>query len=368
MPIFTKSDKGFTLIELLVVILIIAILIAVAAPSFLGQQDKARDSLVKQALTVSRKEVKAIYVSAENQALPASTVNAVTDPSGAQSIVAELNQGEPQYEYVPFPVPATTTDISVARESDDSVSMCQQSESGIFFCLLTNETGGLEQLTGSASNVAYAADSSVRQSVGRDEDAAREALTASSGTQANVSKGGKPGWNPNKLAPRAVEPETPATPEALNTAAKEKTISTINKAIAYINTHPVPTQVNEASAAAIIAAADPSLINGHAPGTQEAFVERQVGSGGALFGFNYGPTANCLNTLTYVVYLNSTGGDKFYAVMINDTVGSAVSVDFFEISKSASNPTIGGSISNAVHISNPANVATLTNRIVACPQ
>ena len=38
-----NGEDGFTLIELMVVVLIIAILIAIAIPTFLGAQNKAKD-------------------------------------------------------------------------------------------------------------------------------------------------------------------------------------------------------------------------------------------------------------------------------------------------------------------------------------
>ena len=45
-----RGEKGFTLIELLIVIVIIAILMAVAIPAFLGQRQKAQDSAAKSTL------------------------------------------------------------------------------------------------------------------------------------------------------------------------------------------------------------------------------------------------------------------------------------------------------------------------------
>src|SRR5881397_1982111 len=53
-----REDKGFTLIELMVVVLIIAILIAIAIPTFLGArkraQDKQAQSNIRNALTAEK--------------------------------------------------------------------------------------------------------------------------------------------------------------------------------------------------------------------------------------------------------------------------------------------------------------------------
>ncbi|MHB1924876.1 MAG: prepilin-type N-terminal cleavage/methylation domain-containing protein, partial [Acidimicrobiales bacterium] len=53
-----KKDEGFTLIELMVVVLIIAILLAIAIPTFLGArsraQNRAAESNLRNALTASK--------------------------------------------------------------------------------------------------------------------------------------------------------------------------------------------------------------------------------------------------------------------------------------------------------------------------
>jgi prepilin-type N-terminal cleavage/methylation domain-containing protein len=49
-----REQSGFTLVELLVVLLILAILSAIAIPSFFSQREKARDADAKADLAVAR--------------------------------------------------------------------------------------------------------------------------------------------------------------------------------------------------------------------------------------------------------------------------------------------------------------------------
>jgi type IV pilus assembly protein PilA len=48
------DEPGFTLVELLIVMLVLALLAAIAMPSFYGQRDKARDAEAKQTLTTAQ--------------------------------------------------------------------------------------------------------------------------------------------------------------------------------------------------------------------------------------------------------------------------------------------------------------------------
>ncbi|MDH3606213.1 MAG: prepilin-type N-terminal cleavage/methylation domain-containing protein [Acidimicrobiia bacterium] len=56
-----RNDRGFTLIELMIVVLIVAILVAIAIPTFLGQRKEAEDSAAKSNLRNALSTEKAFY-------------------------------------------------------------------------------------------------------------------------------------------------------------------------------------------------------------------------------------------------------------------------------------------------------------------
>lgn len=60
-----NNDHGFTLIELMIVVLIVAILIAIAIPTFLGQRKSAEDAAAKSGLRNALTTEKAYFSGAE---------------------------------------------------------------------------------------------------------------------------------------------------------------------------------------------------------------------------------------------------------------------------------------------------------------
>jgi general secretion pathway protein G len=54
-------SRGFTLIELLVVMTIVALLLAIAAPRYLGSLDKSKETALRQTLSVMRDALDKFY-------------------------------------------------------------------------------------------------------------------------------------------------------------------------------------------------------------------------------------------------------------------------------------------------------------------
>jgi type IV pilus assembly protein PilA len=76
-----QDDKGFTLIELMVVVLIIAILIAIAIPTFLGLRQRAQDRAAQSELRNGLTAAKAFYTDGETYVGFTAAVGEETEPS-----------------------------------------------------------------------------------------------------------------------------------------------------------------------------------------------------------------------------------------------------------------------------------------------
>ena len=113
------SEEGFTLIELMVVVLIIAILIAIAIPQFLGARGRAQDSAAKSDLRNALTAEKTFYT--DTQAYSAD----VTAGGALDSIEPSLAWGTK---------PSVQT-AAVGTVADNLVCLEETSKSGTVFAL-----------------------------------------------------------------------------------------------------------------------------------------------------------------------------------------------------------------------------------------
>ena len=115
------SEEGFTLIELMVVVLIIAILIAIAIPTFLGARTRAQDRQAQSNLRNAFAAEKVVYT--DNQTF---TTNAAT-----------LSGIEPSLTYTAAATVSASTDAKsiyvITANADGTVVLGAKSKSGACF-------------------------------------------------------------------------------------------------------------------------------------------------------------------------------------------------------------------------------------------
>ena len=76
-----ERDGGFTLIELMVVVLIIAILLAIAIPTFLGSQSRAKDRSAQSSLRNTVTAAKGLYLDGNDYSAASATALVAVEPS-----------------------------------------------------------------------------------------------------------------------------------------------------------------------------------------------------------------------------------------------------------------------------------------------
>src|SRR5437868_8214385 len=76
-----QKEQGFTLIELMVVVLIIAILIAIAIPSFLGTRNRANDRAAQSSLRLAVTAAKTTFSDTDDFSKADKNTLAAIEPS-----------------------------------------------------------------------------------------------------------------------------------------------------------------------------------------------------------------------------------------------------------------------------------------------
>jgi len=126
-------EDGFTLIELMVVVLIIAILVAIAIPTFLGARERAQDKAAQSDLRNALTAAKTHYVEGETYVATA----------------AELEDIEPSLAYDAAVANATSSVVGFTGTADVML-MVVQSDSDTWFCIKDDVTAGTFYGSGSA--------------------------------------------------------------------------------------------------------------------------------------------------------------------------------------------------------------------------
>lgn len=106
------EDAGFTLIELMVVLLILAILLAIAIPTFLGVTKSANDRAAQSNVNTAYTNVKALY-----QQFGQSYVNPNQAGFNSASMVTSLSAAEPSLSFTTG-ASTKTSQVSVFVSSD----------------------------------------------------------------------------------------------------------------------------------------------------------------------------------------------------------------------------------------------------------
>lgn len=113
------KDEGFSLIELMIVVLIIAILIAIAIPTFLGARTKSQDRAAQVDLRQALLTAKGFY----------------TDTESYDATAAELMALEPTITFDALASAAVDTFDVYFDGSTSDVVFAKQSKSGAWFCI-----------------------------------------------------------------------------------------------------------------------------------------------------------------------------------------------------------------------------------------
>src|ERR1700680_1235274 len=107
-----RDEEGFTLIELMVVVLIIAILLAIAIPTFLGARTKAQDRAAQSSLRNALTAEKTFYTDTQQYTTTVASLLAI-EPSIQWQVAVPTAAGQVAVSYLTTPVSSGTNSAVV---------------------------------------------------------------------------------------------------------------------------------------------------------------------------------------------------------------------------------------------------------------
>ena len=130
------EDAGFTLIELMVVLLILAILLAIAIPTFLGVTKSANDRAAQSNLNTALVNAKSIFQQSSQTYAIAGTTGAANVTANGVSLAASLLAAEPSLTYQTGAVTSqgSPAAVSVAVSSDGTSAAFAEQAKGTGTC------------------------------------------------------------------------------------------------------------------------------------------------------------------------------------------------------------------------------------------
>ena len=116
-----KNTKGFTLMEMLIVVAIIAILIAIAIPTFTAQLEKAREA-------ADIANIRSAYSEAMVKYLDGATKDGAADTSATTPLMTQTQDGWQSLtwpKYLGAPVSPKKGDVVTVTINDEGVASCE---------------------------------------------------------------------------------------------------------------------------------------------------------------------------------------------------------------------------------------------------
>lgn len=120
-----REDEGFTLIELMVVVLIIAILIAIAIPTFLGARKRAQDKQAQSNIRIALGTEETVYTDNQQYTNVVATLQAEEGSLVWKSGLAVVVEGAKR-----------EVAVEAIEGASQGVVLKSWSASGTLFCLL----------------------------------------------------------------------------------------------------------------------------------------------------------------------------------------------------------------------------------------